>query len=115
MNKRSSNGGSLQEINNLKFSNLKDTYENNFGIQQNDITEEIFQITQALRGDTQGFLGKVFKEFQPVAYKFSQSGDKFKIKVKTERDCLHLIGSRSNTFEYELTYATDGNSILEDL
>ena len=80
MNKGLSNGGGSQENNNFKFLNLKDTYENNFGIQQIDITEDVFKITQALRGDTQGFLGKIFKEFQPVAYKFNQSGDKFKIK-----------------------------------
>ena len=115
MNKGSSNGGGSQENTNLKFLNLKDTYENNFGIQQVDITDEIYKITQTLRGDTQGFLGKVFKEFQPVAYKFNQSGDKFKIKVKTERDYLHIIGSKSNTYDCELTYATEGNSILEDL
>ena len=118
MNKRSSNGngGSLPgDFNPLKALNIVDKYEDTFGLQCSEITEEVEAISKILRGDTQGFLGKTFKEFQPVAYRFNQRGNKFKIKVKTDKDYIHLIGSQLSKCEYELTYATEGNSFTNEL
>ena len=92
-----------------------DKYQDDLMPQCYTITEDVESITQSLKEEAQCFHGKKYKVFSPIAYRFNSKGSKFKIKVQTDSDCIHLIGSRISNTQNELTYATEGNTLTDEL